>query len=82
MVFFADEAHYRAIVELRAKWVLRGEPVLVGASSPRMGEKATYYSAVCLETGEVEAMPIMGNSNAAISFVPNSALYRTNSRLA
>ena len=66
-VFFVDEAHFRAEVELRAKWVLRGEPALVDTSSPRKGEKATYYSAVCLETGEVEAMPILGNSNAATS---------------
>lgn len=36
-------------------------------SSPRFGEKATYYSAVRLETGEVEAMPVLGNSNAATS---------------
>ena len=66
-VFFVDEAHFRAEVELRAKWVLRGEPALVDTSSPRKGEKATYYSAVCLETGEVEAMPVLGNSHAATS---------------
>jgi transposase len=66
-VFFVDEAHFRADVELRAKWVLRGEPALVDTTSPRLGEKATYYSAVCLETGQVEAMPVMGNSNAETS---------------
>lgn len=66
-VFFADEAHFRADVELRAKWVLRGEPALVDTSSPRMGEKATYYSAVCLETGQVESMSVIGNSNAETS---------------
>ena len=54
-IFFVDEAHFRADVELRAKWVLRGQPALVDTSSPRFGEKATYYSAVCLETGEVVA---------------------------
>jgi hypothetical protein len=66
-VFFVDEAHFRADVELRAKWVLRGAPALVDTTSPRLGEKATYYSAVCLETGEVEAMAVMGNSNAQTS---------------
>ena len=53
-IFFADEAHFRADAELRSKWVLKGEPALVGSSSPRWGEKANDYSAVCLETGEVE----------------------------
>jgi len=64
-IFFVDEAHFRADVDLRAKWVLRGEPALVDTSSPKYGEKATYYSAVCLETGEVQAMPVTGNTNAA-----------------
>ncbi len=66
-IFFVDEAHFRADVELRAQWVLRGEPALIDSSSPRLGEKATYYSAVCLETGEVEAMFIEGNTNAQTS---------------
>ena len=55
-VFFADEAHFRADAKLRGKWVLRGEPALVDSTSPRYGEKASYYSAVCLETGEVDWM--------------------------
>ena len=66
-IFFADEAHFRADAELRGKWVLRGEPALVDSSSPRRGEKANYYSAVCLETGEVEWMELDGNSNAGTS---------------
>lgn len=66
-IFFVDEAHFRADVELRSQWVLRGEPALIDSNSPRMGEKATYYSAVCLETGEVEAMPVEGNTNAETS---------------
>ena len=66
-IFFADEAHFRADVELRTKWVLRGEPALVDTSSPKFGEKATYYSAVCLETGEVEAMSVVSNTNAETS---------------
>ena len=66
-IFFADEAHFRADAELRGKWVLRGEPALVDSSSPRRGEKASYYSAVCLETGEVEWMELDGNSNAGTS---------------
>ena len=60
-IFFADEAHFRADAELRGKWVLRGEPALVDSSSPRYGEKASYYSAVCLETGEVEWMELEGD---------------------
>ena len=34
--------------------MLKGEPALVDSTSPHWGEKASYYSAVCLETGEVE----------------------------
>src|SRR5215213_9282806 len=59
-IFFAD-------VDLRGKWVLKGEPALVDSTSPRYGEKASYYSAVCLETGEVEAMERDGNSCAETS---------------
>jgi transposase len=65
--FFVDEAHFYADVDLRGKWVLKGTPALVDSTSPRYGEKASYYSAVCLETGEVEAMPLEGNSNAETS---------------
>jgi transposase len=73
-LFFVDEAHFRADVELRAKWVLRGQPALVDTTSPKFGEKATYYSAICLETGEVEATPhcgasvtVLGNTTAETS---------------
>ena len=66
-IFFADEANFRADAELRSKWVLKGEPALVDSSSPRWGEKASYYSAVCLETGEVEWMELEGNSNSGTS---------------
>ena len=66
-IFFADEAHFRADAELRGKWALKGEPALVDLSSPRRGEKASYYSAVCLETGEVEWMELDGNSNSESS---------------
>ena len=59
-IFFADEAHFRADAELRGKWVLRGEAALVDSTSPRYGEMANYYSAVCLETGEVEWMGVAG----------------------
>jgi hypothetical protein len=61
-LFFADEAHFYADVDLRGKWVLRGEPALVDSTSPRWGEKASYYSAVCLETGEVEVMEWMATA--------------------
>jgi transposase len=65
--FFVDEAHFYADVDLHGKWVLKGTPALVDSTSPRYGEKASYYSAVCLETGEVEAMPLEGNSSAETS---------------
>ena len=39
----------------------------MNSSSPRYGEKASYYSAVCLETGEVEWMDLEGNSNSGTS---------------
>ena len=52
---------------LRGKWVLKGEPALVDSTSPRRGEKVSYYSAVCLETGEVEVMELEGNSNSETS---------------
>ncbi len=31
--------------------MLKGEPALVDSTSPRSGEKASYYTAVCAETG-------------------------------
>ena len=52
---------------MRGKWVLKGELALVDSTSPRYGEKASYYSAVCLETGEVEWMELEENSNSATS---------------
>ena len=64
-IFFVDEAHFRADGDLRAKWVLRGEPALVDSTCPRWGEKASYYSAVCLETGETEYRELAGNSTSA-----------------
>jgi transposase len=69
--FFVDEAHFYADVDLHGKWVLKRTPALVDSTSRRYGEKASYYSAVCLETGEVEAMPLTGHSSAetAVSFV-------------
>ena len=65
--FFVDEAHFYADADLRGKWVLKGEPALVDSTSPRYGEKASYYGAVCIETGDVEAMPLEGNSTAETS---------------
>lgn len=66
-IWFVDEAHFRADVTLRAKWVLRGEPALVDSTSPRLGEKVSYYSGICLETGEVEYMALSENCTAATS---------------
>jgi hypothetical protein len=68
-IFFADEAPFQAHGDLWGKWVLQGEPALVDSTSPRRGEKASYYSAVCLETGDVELMGLEDNSNAAASAV-------------
>lgn len=65
--FFVDEAHFYADADLRGKWVLKGEPALVDSTSPRYGEKASYYAAGCVETGDVEAMLLEGNSTAATS---------------
>ncbi|MCY4416354.1 MAG: IS630 family transposase [Chloroflexi bacterium] len=65
--FFADEAHFRADADLRGMWVLNGEPALVDSTNPRRGEKASYDSAVCLETGDVEVMELEGNSNSVTS---------------
>ena len=66
-LFLVDEAHFRADGDLRAKWVLRGKAALVDSTCPRWGEKASYYSAVCVETGEVEYMELSGTSTSATS---------------
>jgi transposase len=66
-IFFVDEAHFRADGDLRAKWVLRGQPALVDSTSPRLGEKTTYYSGICLETGEVEVMEVTATCTAETS---------------
>jgi transposase len=66
-IFFVDEAHFRADGDLRGKWVLQGQPALVDSTCPRWGEKASYYSAVCLETGETEYMELTGTSSSATS---------------
>jgi transposase len=66
-IFFVDEAHFRADADLRGIWVLKGEPALVDSTSPRLGEKVTYYSAICLETGEVEQMEVAETCTAETS---------------
>jgi transposase len=66
-IFFVDEAHFYADADLRGTWVLKGTPALVDSTSPRWGEKASYYSAVCLETGAVEYLALEGNSCAETS---------------
>jgi transposase len=66
-IFFVDEAHFRADADLRGIWVLKGEPALVDSTSPRLGEKVTYYSAICLETGEVEQMEVLETCTAETS---------------
>jgi transposase len=67
LILFVDEAHFRADVDLHAQWVLRGEPALVDSTSPRHGEKATYYSGVCLETGMVDVMSVTESCTAETS---------------
>ncbi len=66
-LFFVDEAHFRADADLHGKWVLKGQPALVDSTCPRWGEKASYYSALCLETGETEYMELTGTSTSATS---------------
>ena len=66
-IFFVDEAHFRADGDLRGLWTPKGKPALVDSTSPKYGEKASYYSAVCLETGEVIGAELKGNSSAVAS---------------
>jgi hypothetical protein len=66
-IFLVAEAHFRADADLRGKWVLKGHPALVDSTRPRGGEKARYYSAVCLETAAVEYMELTGHSTAETS---------------
>ncbi len=47
--------------------MLKWEPALVGSTSPRRAERVSYYSAMCLEPGEVEMMELEGNSNSETS---------------
>ncbi len=65
--FFVDEAHFRADGDVRGLWVPRGQEALFASTSPSWGEKASYYSAVCLETGAVLGWELTGNSSAATS---------------
>jgi transposase len=69
--FFVNAAHFRADADLRGKWTPRGQPALVDSTSPRLGNKVTYYSAVCLETGEVQALALDGYSSpeASVTFL-------------
>ncbi len=66
-IFFAHEAHFRADADLHGKWVRKGRPALVDSTCPRWGEQASYYSAVCLETGETAHMELTGTSSSATS---------------
>jgi transposase len=66
-IFLVDEAHFRADGDLRGKWVLKGKPAPVDSTCPRWGEKASYDSAVCPETGEVEHMALSSTSTSATS---------------
>ena len=57
-IWYVDETLFRADADLHGVWTPKGEPALVASTSPRKGEKAVYYSAVCPATGEVEVAPI------------------------
>ncbi len=57
-IFFVDEGLFHADADPQGKEVLTGEPALVNSTSPARSEKACYYSAVCVETGEVETMDV------------------------
>ncbi len=46
---------------------LKGQPALADSTCPRWGEQARDYSAVCLETGEVEHLALAGTSSSATS---------------
>ncbi len=60
--------YFRADAELRGKWVLRGEPALVDSSSPRYGEKASYYSGgVPGDGGVVDATTIRVETEDQVS---------------
>jgi transposase len=67
LIFFADEALFRADADLRGKWVLKGQPALVDSTSPKRSEKVCYYSAVCLETGDVETMEVVDTCTSETS---------------
>lgn len=67
LLIFVDEAHFYADADLHGLWVRRGEPALIDSTSPRYGEKASYYSGVCLETGTVDVMELTGTSTAETS---------------
>ena len=47
--------------------VPQGVKAACAETQTRRSEKASYYSAVCLETGTVAAMPLASTSNAATS---------------
>ena len=55
--------------------MLKGDPALVESSSPRRGEKASYYSALCVETGEVEWTELEDNSNSETSVSETSVAF-------
>jgi transposase len=67
LIIFVDEAHFYADVDLHGLWVRKGQPALIDSTSPRYGEKASYYSGVCLETGTLDVREIVGNSCAETS---------------
>lgn len=63
-VLFIDAAHFRADADLLVPWRQRGEAALVETTSPRRGEKTSYAATICLEIGEVDAMPVQGHKKA------------------
>ena len=78
-IYFADESHFRADAELRGKRVPKGTQALAHSNSPRYGQKASYYSAVCFEAGKVEWMELEGKSNSGASPVSLNQLRQRHS---
>jgi len=64
LIIFVDEAHVYADADLHRLWVHKGAAALVDSCSPGYGEQASYYSGVCLETGAVDVLGLVGSSCA------------------
>lgn len=57
-----------------------GSPALVNSTSPRRGQKTSYHSAVCLETGEVDAMSCLSSIGSNCPSLPDRELVKKAAR--